>query len=79
MPRPKRTHCQRGHPLDEANTYTTPKGKRKCRECQRRRRAEHLSKPENYQKHLRRYRDYYRANRSRELERGRSAKGNRPA
>jgi HNH endonuclease len=39
-----RTHCQRGHLLDEANTYLREGGrKRQCRECwlaaQRRRRA----------------------------------------
>jgi hypothetical protein len=26
-------HCQRGHPFDEANTYWTPGGKRRCRTC----------------------------------------------
>lgn len=28
-----RTHCRRGHPYDEANTYLTPKGARRCRKC----------------------------------------------
>ena len=30
------THCPKGHPYDEANTYTTPSGRRHCRECNRR-------------------------------------------
>lgn len=34
-PRPvKKTHCKRGHPFDEQNTYATP-GRRACRACQR--------------------------------------------
>lgn len=28
-----RTHCQRGHPFDEANTYIRPDGNRTCRAC----------------------------------------------
>ena len=31
-----KTHCPKGHPYDEANTYHY-KGKRDCRECQRQR------------------------------------------
>jgi hypothetical protein len=31
----KRTHCKRGHPFDEANTYITSKGARDCRACKR--------------------------------------------
>jgi len=31
--RPLRTHCQRGHLLDDANTYITPAGRRTCRVC----------------------------------------------
>lgn len=32
------THCKRGHPFDEQNTYWTPSGKqRKCRTCHRER------------------------------------------
>jgi len=31
--RRERTHCYRGHPFDEANTYTRPSGKRECRAC----------------------------------------------
>lgn len=30
----RKTHCKRGHPFDEANTYRTPKG-RHCRACRR--------------------------------------------
>jgi hypothetical protein len=29
----KKTHCYRGHPFDERNTYVNLKGKRACREC----------------------------------------------
>jgi hypothetical protein len=29
----ERTHCRNGHPYDEANTYRTPKGARRCRRC----------------------------------------------
>jgi hypothetical protein len=30
-----KTHCYRGHPFDEANTFHTPKGERTCRTCRR--------------------------------------------
>jgi hypothetical protein len=30
-----KTHCAKGHPFDEANTYITAKGNRQCRRCQR--------------------------------------------
>ncbi len=30
-----KTHCKRGHPFDEANTYLTPNGRRCCRSCVR--------------------------------------------
>ena len=30
-----KTHCPSGHPYDEANTYRTATGWRKCRECHR--------------------------------------------
>ena len=30
-----KTHCQRGHPFDEANTYIMPNGRRRCRACLR--------------------------------------------
>lgn len=29
----EKTHCPRGHPYDEENTYLTPDGNRKCRKC----------------------------------------------
>ena len=28
-----KTHCPRGHPYDEENTYVDPLGRRHCREC----------------------------------------------
>lgn len=28
-----RTHCKRGHPFDDANTYIRPTGDRRCRAC----------------------------------------------
>lgn len=31
----RQTHCKHGHPFDEANTYRTPDGRRKCRACHR--------------------------------------------
>jgi HNH endonuclease len=31
--RRRRTHCKRGHLLDEASTYTLPDGRRSCRIC----------------------------------------------
>lgn len=30
-----KTHCPRGHPYDAANTYRSPRGERRCRECHR--------------------------------------------
>lgn len=30
-----KTHCPQGHAYDEINTYTSPTGWRKCRECTR--------------------------------------------
>lgn len=30
-----KTHCKRGHPYDEANTYITPEGLRNCKVCSR--------------------------------------------
>jgi hypothetical protein len=32
-----KTHCPKGHPYDEANTYVAPSGKRMCRTCRRQR------------------------------------------
>lgn len=29
----RKTHCKRGHPFDEANTYLTKQGARYCRAC----------------------------------------------
>lgn len=29
----KKTHCKRGHPFDEKNTYVRPNGHRTCRRC----------------------------------------------
>lgn len=31
----RKTHCLRGHPFNEANTYMTPRGGRVCRACYR--------------------------------------------
>lgn len=39
-PRPPKTHCKRGHPLDDKNTYVHPNGSRKCRTCVRDRQNE---------------------------------------
>lgn len=33
--RAAQTHCHRGHPFDDANTYRAPNGTRKCRTCNR--------------------------------------------
>ncbi len=30
-----KTHCIRGHPFDEANTYRHPSGSRRCNTCRR--------------------------------------------
>ena len=35
----RKTHCLRGHPFDEANTYVSRLGHRYCRACKRYRRA----------------------------------------
>lgn len=32
----RKTHCPKGHPYDEVNTYIDPKGKRRCRICRQR-------------------------------------------
>lgn len=34
-PRPAKTHCKKGHPFDQANTYVWKNGARSCRECHR--------------------------------------------
>lgn len=31
----RKTHCKRGHPFDDVNTYIAPRGGRFCRECHR--------------------------------------------
>ena len=31
----RQTHCQHGHPFNEANTYVNKKGHRRCRTCHR--------------------------------------------
>lgn len=31
----KKSHCPKGHPFDQSNTYVTPDGRRSCRECNR--------------------------------------------
>lgn len=33
----RKTHCPKGHPYDEVNTYVTPAGHRQCRTCRDRR------------------------------------------
>jgi hypothetical protein len=32
-----KTHCPQGHPYDQANTYISPRGDRRCRTCARNR------------------------------------------
>lgn len=40
-----KTHCAKGHPYDEANTYLRPHGRgRECRTCRRDSMARHLAK-----------------------------------
>jgi hypothetical protein len=31
----RKTHCDNGHPFDQANTYMHPSGQRMCRACRR--------------------------------------------
>lgn len=38
--RAKRTHCPKGHPYSETNTYHHPQGHRRCRICHRERQRE---------------------------------------
>ncbi len=44
-----KTHCLRGHPFDERNTFVRPSGARRCRACEaaaaRRRKAERQENP----------------------------------
>ena len=35
LKRKKQTHCNRGHPFDDQNTYYQSTGRRGCRECHR--------------------------------------------
>ncbi len=42
----RKTHCKRGHPFDEKNTYRTSRG-RHCIACQRRREAAHYMRRKN--------------------------------
>jgi hypothetical protein len=35
-PQREQTHCKYGHPFDDGNTYLTPRGKRECRACWKR-------------------------------------------
>jgi 5-methylcytosine-specific restriction endonuclease McrA len=50
--RPRLTHCARGHPFDESNTYVSPQGLRYCRACgaenSRKRRREGAGRPEGW-------------------------------
>ena len=39
-----KTHCSKGHPSDEANTYTMPAGGRDCRRCIAARSAEYKNR-----------------------------------
>ena len=39
----RKTHCPKGHPYDEENTYRPKRGGRMCRECARQRRQERTS------------------------------------
>lgn len=41
------THCKRGHPFDETNTYVDPRGRRGCRKCWAARRRVRLGEPPN--------------------------------
>lgn len=44
----EKTECPHGHPYDEANTYTEPRGRgwRRCRACKRIRRSEYNARPD---------------------------------
>ena len=37
----RKTHCNHGHPFDEANTYVDKRGRRNCRTCGRAHRAKY--------------------------------------
>ncbi len=40
----RKTHCDSGHPFDEANTYIKPDGARDCRVCHRERVRRHRAR-----------------------------------
>ncbi len=42
--RAKQTHCHRGHPFDDGNTYIQPNGTRSCRLCHQRTLRKYWSK-----------------------------------
>jgi hypothetical protein len=54
MAAPRKTHCKRGHPFDESNTFLRPNGSKHCRACHALReklkyRAHVLGTPSNHQ------------------------------
>jgi len=54
----RRTHCKRGHPLDEANTYVDPRGRRECRLCRNQRSYRFIrDHKETYAGYQRKYRE----------------------
>jgi group I intron endonuclease len=59
------THCPRGHPYDEANTYFSKKGKRICRACNAERVASIYAAetPEQTEHRSKQRADHYAANR----------------
>jgi hypothetical protein len=40
----QKSHCKNGHPFDEANTYRTKNGNRRCRACNREEKRERKAK-----------------------------------
>jgi Fe-S-cluster-containing dehydrogenase component len=52
-----KTHCLRGHPFDEVNTYWTKRGARDCRACARDRGQRRLSDPRCVELAKARYRE----------------------
>jgi hypothetical protein len=58
-PRPHgtETHCAKGHAYDELNTRVAPNGARKCRACDRARKAETRRKARAWDELLRRKRE----------------------
>lgn len=41
-PKASNTHCPSGHPYEGQNLYVSPRGERRCRECQRQHQAKQL-------------------------------------